>query len=119
MLGTQSPADLRAARPEDQSDTLTAQILSNIAFAVIHRIGDSDSAEHLARMAGTDPSWSVTQRIGANSPMLGVGDGTRTREREFLVGPDQLKRLRVGEAMVIEPTAKRPAQIVRIWPPIA
>ena len=49
--------------------------------------------------------------------MLGVGEGTRTREREFLVGPDQFKRLGIGEAVVIEPAAKRPAQVVRIWPP--
>ena len=118
MLGTQSPADLRAARPEDQTDTLTAQVLSNIAYAVIHRIGDPDSAEHLARMAGTDPSWSVTQRIGGKGATFGVGEGTRTREREFLVGPDQFKRLGIGEAVVIEPAAKRPAQIVGIWPPI-
>ncbi len=117
LLGTQSLADLRAARPEDQTDALTEQVLSNIAFAVIHRIGDPDSAEHLARMAGTDPSWSVTQRIGGNTSMIGVGEGTRTREREFLVGPDQFKRLEVGEAVVIDSTAKRPAQVVRIWPP--
>ena len=55
LLGTQSTADLRAARPEDQTDTLTEQVLSNIAFAVIHRVGDPDSAERLPRFAAPTP----------------------------------------------------------------
>jgi type IV secretory pathway TraG/TraD family ATPase VirD4 len=116
-LGTQSLADLRGARPGDPSDTLTEQVLSNIEYAVVHRCGDPDSAERFARMAGTAPSWSVTQKISGNGTMLGVGEGTRTREREFLILPDQFKRLRTGEAVVIDHSAKRPAQIVRIWPP--
>ncbi len=52
-LGTQSLADLRGARPGDPSDTLTEQVLSNVEFTIAHRIGDPDSAEKLARMAGT------------------------------------------------------------------
>ena len=51
----------------------------------------------------------MTQRVGGNGTMLGMGEGTRTREREFLVLPDQFKRLRTGQAVVIDPTAKRPA----------
>ena len=117
LLGTQSLADLRGARPDDPSDTLTEQVLSNIEFAVIHRIGDPDSAERLARLAGTTPAWSMTQRVAANGFPNGTGEGTRTREREFLIGPDQFKRLHTGEAVVINPTAKREAEIVRIWPP--
>jgi type IV secretory pathway TraG/TraD family ATPase VirD4 len=117
LLGTQSLADLRAARPDDHSDTLTEQVLSNIEFAVVHRVGDPDSAERFARLAGTTPSWSVTQRINGNGSPLGAGEGTRTREREFLIGPDQFKRLHTGEAVVINPKARHPAQIVRIWAP--
>jgi type IV secretory pathway TraG/TraD family ATPase VirD4 len=119
LLGAQSLADLRCARPDDSSDTLTEQVLSNIEFAVIHRIGDPDSAERLARLAGTAPAWSTTQRVSGNGTMIGQGEGTRTREREFLVGPDEFKRLRTGEAVVIDPKAKRPAQVVRVWPPRA
>ena len=115
-LGTQSLADLRGARPEDATDTLTEQVLSNVEVAVVHRIGDPDSAERFARMAGTEPSWSVTQRVSGPGAMYGVGEGTRTREREFLFVPDQFKRLRVGEAIVIDPAAAPPAQLVRIWP---
>jgi TraM recognition site of TraD and TraG/Bacterial protein of unknown function (DUF853) len=117
LLATQSLADLRGARPDDPSDTLTEQVLSNISYAVIHRIGDPDSAERLARLAGTAPSWSTTQRVGPDSPLFGRGEGTRTREREFLVGPDEFKRQRTGQAVVINPEAKRRAEVVRVWPP--
>jgi type IV secretory pathway TraG/TraD family ATPase VirD4 len=119
LLGTQSLADLRAARPEDSSDTLTEQVLSNVEFTVAHRIGDPDSAERLARLAGTVPAWSTTQRISGDAKMIGRGEGTRTREREFVVLPDQFKRLGTGEAVVIDPKAKRPGEIVRIWGPSA
>jgi hypothetical protein len=117
LLGTQSLADLRGARPDDPSDTLTEQVLSNIEFGIFHRIGDPDSAERLARLAGTAPSWSTTQRVGPDSPLFGRGEGTRTREREFLIGPDEFKRLPTGQAVVINPRARRRAEIVRIWPP--
>jgi len=117
LLGTQSLADLRGARLGDSSDTLTEQVLSNIEFAVVHRVGDPDSAERLAGLAGTTPAWSTTQRVAGNATMFASGEGTRTREREFLIGPDQFKRLRTGEAVVIDPKAKRPAQIVKVWPP--
>lgn len=117
LLATQSLADLRAARPDDASDTLTEQVLSNVEFAVVHRVGDPDSAERFAQMAGTVPSWTVTQRVSTNAAMLGTGEGTRTRDREFLVLPDVFKRLGIGEAVVIDPNAKPQAQVVRIWPP--
>jgi TraM recognition site of TraD and TraG/Bacterial protein of unknown function (DUF853) len=117
LLGAQSLADLRGARPDDPSDTLTEQVLSNIEFGVIHRIGDPDSAERLARLAGTAPSWTTTQRVSGHALPFTTGEGTRTREREFVVGPDQFKRLGTGEAVVIDPKAKQQAEIVRVWPP--
>jgi hypothetical protein len=119
LLGSQSLADLRAARPDDQSDTLTEQVLSNVEFTVAHRIGDPDTAERLARVAGTVPAWSTTQRVSGHGTMLGEPEGTRTREREFVVVPDQFKRLGTGGAVVIDPGAKRVAQVVRMWGPKA
>ncbi len=117
LLGTQSLADLRNARPDDPSDTLTEQVLTNIEFAVIHRESDPDSAERLARVAGTKQSWSTTRRVSGTPGLTGIGEGTRTPEREFWVAPDEFKRLRTGEAVVINPTAKHPAEIVQVWPP--
>jgi len=117
VLGTQSLADLRSARPDDATDTLTEQVLTNIEFAVIHRESDPDSAERLARVAGTKQSWSTTRRVSGAPGMAGLGDGTRTAEREFWVAPDEFKRLGTGEAVVIEPAQKHPAEIVEIWGP--
>ena len=118
VLGTQSLADLRGACPEDASDTLTEQVLTNIEFAVVHREADPDSAERLARMAGTQPSWSVTTQIGGRREgWMQPRPGTRTRERDFVVNPDAFKRLKPGEAVLISPTAQPPAEIVRVLAP--
>lgn len=120
VLGTQSLADLRGSRPDDDSDTLTEQVLTNIEFAVVHREADPDSAERLARLAGTQPAWTTTERIGggASDSWFASREGTRTRTREFIVLPDEIKRLRTGEAMIVNSTAKTPGEIVRIFPPI-
>jgi TraM recognition site of TraD and TraG/Bacterial protein of unknown function (DUF853) len=116
LLGTQSLADLRGARPNDPSDTLTEQVLSNIEYAICHRQGDPDSAERLAQVAGTDPTWATTRRVSGIG-LSHAGEGTQTREREFMINPDEFKRLQTGEAVVIDPKSDPPAKIVRIWAP--
>lgn len=117
LLGAQSLADLRAARPGDTTDTMTEQILSNVEYVVCHRIADPDSAERLARVGGTRPAWTLTQRVEGHGWRAPRGEGTRTRGREFRVEPDRFKSLGVGEAVLLHPTARRPARVVRIWPP--
>jgi hypothetical protein len=118
LLGTQSLADLRGARSDDPSDTLTEQVLTNIEFAVVHREADPDSAERLARMAGTQPSWTTTERVGGKrDSWFQPREGTRTKDREFVVPPDEFKRLGTGEAVVIDPMSKPPAEIVRVFAP--
>ena len=119
LLGTQTLADLRGARPEDPTDTLTEQILSNVECAIVHREADPDSAERLARMAGTYESWSTTERVDGRRPesWFERPEGTRTRTREFVVSPDQIKRLHVGEAALIRPTARANGEIVGVFAP--
>ncbi len=115
ILGTQSLADLRAVGPGD--DTLTEQVITNVGYTIAHRIADPDSAERLARMAGTEPDWTRTEQLAPGVFSSSVGASTRTRERDFVVGPDAFKRLAQGRAVVINPTATPPAEIVHIWPP--
>ena len=119
LLGTQTLADLRSARPDDPNDTLTEQILSNVGCAIVHREADPDSAERLARMAGTFESWSTTERVGGPKPerFLERREGTRTRTREFVLLPDEIKRLGVGEAALIAPTEEANGEIVRVFRP--
>jgi hypothetical protein len=71
----------------------------------------------LALAAGTVPSWTTTHRTSGHLLPTQTGEGTRTRAREFLIGPDEFKRLGTGEAVVIQPRAKHPAEIVSVWPP--
>ena len=119
LLGTQTLADLRSARPDDPHDTLTEQVLSNVGCAIVHREADPDSAERLARMAGTFESWSTTERVGGKKPegVFELREGTRTRTREFVLLPDDIKRLGVGEAALISPTSKANGEIVRVFQP--
>ena len=115
VLGTQSLADLRAVGSGE--DTLTEQVIANVGYTIAHRIADPDSAERLARMAGTEPDWTKTEQLGPGFFSASPGMATRTRERDFVVGPDAFKRLPPGRAVVINPTRKPPAEIVQIWPP--
>jgi hypothetical protein len=117
LLGAQSLADLRAARPGDPTDTMTEQILSNVEYVVCHRIADPDSAERLARVGGTEPAWALTQRVEGHGWRATRGEGTRTRQRDFRIEPDRFKALGTGEAVLLHPTARRPARVIRIWPP--
>ena len=119
LLGTQSLADLRTTDPLDSSDAFTEQVFTNIRFSIVHREADPDSAERLARMAGTQPSWSTTTRVrGRVLRSWEAQEGTRTREREFVVLPDEFKRLQTGVAVVINSTATPPAEVVKVWPSV-
>lgn len=115
VLGTQSLADLRGVGTGE--DTLVEQVISNVSYVVAHRIADPDSAERLARMAGTEPAWSRTEQVGGGFFQAPAGAATRTRERDFIAHPDRFKRLPPGRAIVVQPTASPPAEVVSIWPP--
>lgn len=118
LLGTQSFADLRTARPDDPTDSLTEQVLTNVAYIVAHREADPDSAERLARIAGTEASRTTTTKVGGRRQYWwSRPEGTRTPDRQFVIPPDRIKRLRTGWAAVIRPTAKRPGEIVKVAPP--
>ena len=106
LLGTQSLADIRRARPDQFSDTLSEQLLDNVEYEIVHRQNDPASAERLAQIGGTKPAYSTTRRVAGVGALSGLGEGTRTPGREFLVHPDEFKRLQVGEAVVINPMAK-------------
>lgn len=118
LLGTQSLADLRSARPDDPGDSLTEQVLTNVVYLIAHREADPDSAERLARVVGTEPSWTTTTKVGGKREgWWSRAEGSRTPDRQFVVPPDHFKRLSPGCAVVIQPTAKRPGELVRVSAP--
>ena len=117
VLATQTLADLDAA---SGSIALRRQVLSHVEFVVAHRQPEPDAAETLAldrrdnsELVGDPAGWrgALGQQVR--------GEGTRTREREFIRHPDEFKRLGVGEAIVIEPARPPGAQLVSIWRPNA
>jgi hypothetical protein len=92
LLATQELADLRAAGGE-----LLDQVLGNVDTVVAHRQTVPDSAEMIARIAGTRPTWSTTAQLEHAVP---TGRGTRTRSREFAIHPDVIRTLARGTAAV-------------------
>ena len=95
LLATQELADLRAAAPE-----LLEQVLGNVEAVIAHRQSVPDSAELIARIAGTRPAWSSTQQLEHAIP---TGRSTRSRSREFTMHPDVIRTLERGSAAVAVP----------------
>jgi hypothetical protein len=92
LLATQELADLRSAAPE-----LLEQVLGNVDTVIAHRQSVPDSAELIARIAGTRPAWSSTEQL---SHALPTGRSTRSRSREFSIHPDVIRTLGRGCAAV-------------------
>lgn len=110
LLGTQELADLEHA----DHPGLLQQVLGNAGTVIAHRQRVPDSAELLAKIAGTRGSWTHTQRTQGIG--FGRDEGTRTRAREFYVHPDDFKTLRAGEAVVITDDGRAPRRARMLHP---
>ncbi len=108
LLATQELADLRTAAPG-----LLDQVLGNIAALVAHRQTVPDSADLIARVGGRAPVWRTTRTIDRNAPN---GSGSRTRDREFLIDPELIRKLPTGTAAVID-AGRGTAAVARIHHP--
>ncbi|MEW6727075.1 MAG: type IV secretion system protein VirD4, partial [Bacillota bacterium] len=85
---------------------------------IIQRQNSPAGAERMAAVIGTRPHEEVTYQIQAD-PLLGTrttGVGTVRQTREFVVHPDQIKQLQVGEAILVRKNPYR-VQHVRIRQP--
>ena len=92
LLATQELADLRSGAPE-----LLEQVLGNVETVIAHRQSVPDSAELIARIAGTRATWSSTEQLQRGLPN---GRATRVRSREFAIHPDVIRTLDRGSAAV-------------------
>lgn len=110
VLGTQEVADLES----DRHPGLLQQVLGNAATIIAHRQRVPDSAELLARVAGTRGSWTHTQRT--HGLVSGRDEGTRTRAREFHIHPEDFKTLAAGEAVVITDDGRPPRRARMLHP---
>jgi type IV secretory pathway TraG/TraD family ATPase VirD4 len=102
ILGTQELADLRVA-----GLGLQEQVMGNLTCLIAHRQVVPDSATLIADVAGTQGAWSTTKHSD--------GKGTRSRGREYMVHPDEIKSLGRGNALVIVPTGRCPVRVTRIF----
>jgi hypothetical protein len=108
LLATQELADLRAA-----SDELLEQVLGNVETVVAHRQSVPDSAELVARIAGTRQVWTRTEQLEHG---FATGRGTRTPGREYVIHPDAIKALAPGSAAVAVASAGS-CQLAQIFHP--
>ncbi len=103
LLGTQEFADLRVAGRE----LLLEQVMGSLTSLISHRQVVPASATLIADVAGTQGAWSTTVHSD--------GRRMRTRGREYVVHPDEIKSLPRGHAVVIVPTGRRPVRTTKIF----
>jgi type IV secretory pathway TraG/TraD family ATPase VirD4 len=89
LLGTQELSDLRLPG----RDKLLEQVMGNLSTLIAHRQVVPDSAELIARLAGSKGAWRSTQRDD--------GSISRTRTRVGVLEPGEVMRLERGWAAVI------------------
>lgn len=98
MLSTQSFSDLK----NDDMDIVT-QVIQNTNTKIILRQNDADSAELVAKLAGTKTvdfhtvQYENTLTWGEQA----TGMGTVKQEEEFVIHPNVIKKMCTGEAVVI------------------
>ncbi len=84
-------------------------MLGNLTSVVAHRQAVPESAELIARLAGSRGAW----RTSVSSD----GRSTRTRVSEHLISPEEVMSLPRGHAAVIRLSSPRSASIARMHSP--
>jgi type IV secretory pathway TraG/TraD family ATPase VirD4 len=107
LLGTQELSDLRIPGRHN----LLEQVMGNLSTLIAHRQVVPDSAELIARLAGSRGAWRATQRDD--------GSSTRTRTRVGVLEQAEVMRLGRGWAAVIPLVGGQgtAARVTRIFAP--
>lgn len=95
VLSTQSLSDIL----QQGNDALVGQILNNTNNYLIQRQNNPHDAEILANLIGTESSFEVTAQLSAKQENSGLGSVKQTRE--FIIHPDDIKRLKLGQAIFV------------------
>jgi conjugal transfer pilus assembly protein TraD len=93
-------------------------VLGVTAVKIFHRQDVPESAQMIARIAGTERVWEETRQTG--SGLFGgydTGRGTRHRVERFIVDPNEIQTLPRGQALVISKIRGARPRTVRISPP--
>lgn len=114
VLATQELADLdRAARG------LRDQVLGNTATKIAHRQDVPESAQTVARLAGTVERWERTyqERPGRLPGTRSARGTTATLKERYAIPPETIRALPTGQAVVISKVPQASAELTRIEPP--
>lgn len=95
VLATQSLSDITSKGGE----ALLGQVLNNCNNYIIQRQNNPEDAEVLANVIGTKDGYQVTSQVSTTSNTAPSGSVRVTKE--FIVHPDEIKRLGVGEAVIL------------------
>ena len=118
VLGTQELGELESidANAVGGGGSVLNQTVGNLEILLAGRQNLPDSAEMIAAIAGTRGAWITTQQTHTPAAGILTGLGSRSRGREYVIHPDTIKGLDVGEVAVIEPRLRR-AAVVRVFHP--
>jgi hypothetical protein len=105
LVSTQSISDVPSATGNEH---LLAALTDNFTAFIAHRQTSPESRDWLAKLFGTREIWQSTDRM-SNGRADGVG--SRRRAAEFIVRPDEFRRLRCGEAVVGTTLGPAPTQV--------
>lgn len=88
------------------SDEFAEAVWDNAGVHILHRQRGSASAR--AEHIGTEASWQETIQVTEDTDMLGsvapgTGVGSLRRVEEFIVHPKELRKLKTGQVILVEP----------------
>ena len=104
----QSLGDLQAVSP-----FFPGQVLDNTTNKFIFRVDSPDTSDFFARLIGTRAAKKITHQT-QNHLLTGprhTGVGTLTEVEEFMVSPNELRRLSRGECVLL---SKEPFQVSKV-----
>jgi hypothetical protein len=115
LLATQELADLdRAARG------MRDQVLGNTAVKIAHRQDVPESAQTLARMAGSVKQWERTYHLQpGHFGGSAARRGTLRLVDTYAVDPEKIRSLEPGDAVLISKLPRASARTLRVLPPRA
>ena len=110
IVATQEFADLTRVDPG-----FCDQVIGNVATTIVHRQNLHTSAELVAALSGTQAATKHAHQT--EQSWLGhaqTGMGSMREVQEYIIHPDTIKRLKVGEAVVIRKEPEFSCEIVQI-----
>lgn len=98
IVATQSLSDLDAAAGE----AFKEQIIENCNNYIVLRQNSAVNAENWSKILGTTEGVMITHQFGNKGKQVAsTGLGSMRPERRFLYHPDDIKRLKTGEAILM------------------